>query len=56
MPKPKAKHVFIVITGEVKTQKGVQSIINRTRWKTLSQKYVKKKGETEFLLQAIEDE
>jgi hypothetical protein len=53
MPKPKAKHLFMVIKGEVKTQKGVQSILNRTRWKAVSQKYVKKTGETEFLLQAI---
>jgi len=54
MPKPKAKHLFMVIKGEVKTQKGIQSIINRTRWETVSQKYVKKTGETEFLLRAID--
>ena len=51
--RPKAKHVFVVIKGEVKTQAGVQKILNRTRWKTMSQKYVKKTGETEFLLAAV---
>jgi hypothetical protein len=52
VPSPKAIALRIVIKGEVKTSKGVQSILNKTIWETFSQKFSKKTGETEYLLRA----